>query len=200
VGRLAPKRGPGGTARLAGFSARLHAEDPLAIGTRLSKRGGVMGSLARATGLLAVLLCLLTMLAVSPVNTVAQGRQYSEPGTCEDVVLETSCGFPVALHYLRCTYTNTYFLDADGDVVRMASHGVIVVELTNVDTGQVIVRKAQGPWQYDVATDTNRAPGPWLFFDVDVLIYTKGLAIWTPTELLKWTGNAEDLCVTLAEP
>lgn len=159
-----------------------------------------MGSLARATRLLAVLFCMLTMLALSPVNAVAQGRQYSEPGTCEDVVLETSCSFPVALHYLRCTYTNTYFLDADGDVVRMASHGVIVVELTNVDTDQVIVRKIQGPWQYDVATDTNRAPGPWLFFNEGLLIYTKGLAVWTPTELLKWTGNAEDLCVTLAEP
>lgn len=156
-----------------------------------------MTTLANAMRWVIVPLCLVASLAMLPASAMAQGRQYSEPGTCEDVVLDTSCSFPVDLHYLRCTYTNTYFLDADGNVVRMASHGNIVVRLTNLDTGQSVVRKIPGPWQYDVATETNRAPGPWLFFNEGLLLYAKGLLVWTPTELLKWSGKVEDLCVTL---
>ena len=39
-----------------------------------------------------------------------------------------------------------------------------------------------------------------MFFNEELLLFTKGLVIWTPTDVLKWSGKTEDLCETLAEP
>jgi hypothetical protein len=156
-----------------------------------------------------VSLAMLTVLLLAtPASAVKPLREFL-PNL--DAVIEGACDFPVAVTVLENNeFTTTFF--KDGNVTRVLVTGRVVVELTNVDTGESLVANISGPGVFTFTRDTTvlTTEGNWLlvFFPGDLgagepgqIWLTSGLFVLEFSEegvaLLEAHGTFRDACVLL---
>jgi hypothetical protein len=114
------------------------------------------------------LVILTALLGASPASAAKPLREFL-PNS--DAVIEGACDFPVAVTVLENNEFSTTFFK-DGNVTRVLVTGRLVVELTNVDTGESLVANISGPGIFTFTTDTTllKTEGQWLlvFFPGDL--------------------------------
>ncbi len=166
-----------------------------------------------------VLLCVFGVLVISATSVFAQqGRHFREFAPSEDFVIPRLgeaggiCSFPVQVHWERANLYNQYYFDGNGDLIKVMFEGNAVVELTNLDTSESVVRNISGPGSWDPVTSIQRGEGPWCtifapddpnFQGTVVGLYIhKGLLVTDFSgpiaRITQDSGKWEDLCVTLA--
>ena len=157
------------------------------------------------------LLALMLLGSMPPSLAVKPDRELLPPN--DDLVIDGVCGFPVLLHDVRSKITVNTFFDREGNVTKQIGAGPLVVELTNLDTGEAIVVNISGPGVFTFEGDvlTVKAEGNWLFYffpgelgsgDPGLIWLTTGLWVWEIRpdggSLLTHRGSSRDVCEILA--
>lgn len=140
--------------------------------------------------------------AVQPLRVFVPASDFSIPAG--------PCSFPVAFHVVVNQTYQTTFYDAQGNPTRLASNGHLVIQITNQDTNESVVRNIGGPGVITIADNTLDARGHWLFFffpgelgpgtpgsmfiNIGRLVEQLG----PPEAIISQVGTQEDLCATLA--
>lgn len=137
-------------------------------------------------------------------------REHLPPNN--DLVIEGVCEFDVLLHDVRNELVVTTFFDRDGNVTKQIGAGALVVELTNLDSGESLVANISGPGVQTFQDDvfTLKAEGNWLFFffpdelapgDPGLIWLTSGLWVWEfgpeGGRLVTQRGTSQDVCSLL---
>ncbi len=176
-------------------------------------------NILRTRSLWTVLLCVFGVLAISATSGLAQSPPVREvlPFPDDLVIPDINepggvCSFPVRIHFEKFGGFNQYFFDKNGDLAMIMFEGHAVIDITNVETMQSVVRNISGPGSLDPATSIQTMSGPWFFwFPPDDPFYPSSLAglyIHTGSfvvdfggpvaQVLVEKGSREDLCVTLS--
>jgi hypothetical protein len=115
----------------------------------------------------------LLLAAAAPASA---DKPLREPLLLEDFVLSGSCDFDVFLHVVENKGFITTYFDDDGNPTQQIGTGRLVVELTNLETGESIVYNVSGPAFFTFSEDGS----------FDAVLGGRGLAFFFP-------GEVEDL-------
>jgi len=157
---------------------------------------------------IALLVILTVFLGAAPASAAKPLREFLPSS---DAVIEGACDFPVGVTVLENKEFSTTFFK-DGNVTRVLVTGLLVVELTNEDTGESMVANISGPGVFTFTRDTTilKTEGNWLlvFFPGDLGEGEPG-AIWLTSgqfvlefseegqRLLEAHGTFRDVCSLL---
>lgn len=140
-----------------------------------------------------------------------------KPGLNPDFTVEGVCDFPVLLHDVVNNGVVTDFFDQEGNLLRESVSGLLVEQMTRLDSQgnpvRSITRNISGPgtFTFDEDGTTLVATGPWLFpflpgdlaGQSDGIIWlTEGRFVWRLEDagatLISQTGTYQDVCALLA--
>jgi hypothetical protein len=153
----------------------------------------------------------------SAVPAQALMPERSKPGPNPDFTVEGVCDFPVLLHDVANNGVVTDFFDQEGNLLRESVSGLLVVQMTRLDSQgnpvRSITRDISGPgtFTFDEDGTTLVATGPWLVFFLPgelagqsdgILWLTEGRFVWrfedAGATLISQTGTYQDVCALLA--
>jgi hypothetical protein len=127
-----------------------------------------------ATPLAATVVAVAAILAAAA--PASADKPLREPLPSEDFVLSDSCDFDVLVHTIENKEFIKSYFDDDGNLTRQIINGRLVVQLTNLETGESILRNVSGPVFVTFFADGSR----------DTVVGGRSLAIFFP-------GEVEDL-------
>jgi hypothetical protein len=148
-----------------------------------------------------------------PASAASADEPLREPLPAEDFTIAGSCDFDVFLHVVENKEFITTYFDDDGSPTRQIITGQLVVELTNLETGESIVYNISGPvfvtFSEDGSFDVVLGGRSLLFFvpgdveDLPLLFVNSGqvtLHIGSEGNTLgvEQVGDVEDVCAALA--
>ena len=90
----------------------------------------------------AVVAAALILAAAAPASA---DKPLREPFPSEDFDISGSCDFDVSIHTLENKEFIKSYFDDDGNLTRQIVNGRLVIELTNLETGESIVYNISGP-------------------------------------------------------
>jgi hypothetical protein len=161
-------------------------------------------------GFFALVLALGLLVLLSP-GTASAGAPVREFLPAPDFTFEGICPFPVGVHTISNNEYTITFVDDQGNPTRQVIQGLLISQLTNLNTGVSVVRNISGPGVFTFSDSTLNASGNWAlaFFPGDLgpgspgrLFINSGKIVvrfGEPDQILSQSGTQEDLCTTLAQ-
>ena len=150
------------------------------------------------------------MLSASGASAGPPEREEVPDEAFEDFTIDAGpCDFDVAIHVVAHDLHTITFFDDQGNPVREITEGRLVVQMTNADTLNSVVRNVSGPAFFTFEDSIRVATGPalfWFFPDErgdgspGAFFINYGRIVQhlgATTETLSQTGTQEDLCATL---
>ena len=137
------------------------------------------------------------VLPIAPAGAAPPIRDRST-GSFDDALPAEVCGFVILAH-IDQNVTMKVSIDANGNMTRARSTGLMVVTLTNADTGAQARLHLPGPGNYDQNFDLVSGSGPWATFTPDgTFVITTGHTTFVDGVAVDMTGHQTDVCSLLS--